>query len=81
MRDAISTTARFGAMQGGPRIITEATRAEMRRILAEVRAGKFTHTFVAEAEAGHPRMQGWSAHGTAHPIEEVRQRLDQLRKR
>lgn len=78
MREAISTTARFGAMEGGPRIVTDATRAEMRRILAEVREGRFTRTFVAEAEAGHPRMTAWSRVGAAHPIEQVRRKLAAL---
>ena len=71
MREAISTTARFGAMAGGNRIVTEETRAEMRRILAEVRAGKFTQEFVAQAAAGHPRMAKWQQQGAAHPIEAV----------
>jgi ketol-acid reductoisomerase len=78
MREAISTTARFGAMAGGNRIVTEETRAEMRRILAEVRAGKFTREFVAQAQAGHPRMAAWQQAGAAHPIEEVGAALRQL---
>ena len=72
MREAISTTARFGAMEGGPRIVTAETRAEMRRILAEVRDGSFTRKFVAEAADGHRRMQAWSKAGADHPIEGAR---------
>ena len=79
MREAISTTARFGAMEGGPRIVTDETRAEMRRILAEVREGRFTRTFVDQAAAGHPRMTHWQADGASHPIESVRARLEKLR--
>jgi ketol-acid reductoisomerase len=75
MREAISTTARFGAMEGGARIVTEETRAEMRRILAEVREGRFTRTFVAEAASGHPRMSRWSREGEVHAIEAVRASL------
>jgi ketol-acid reductoisomerase len=71
MREVISTTARFGAMEGGRRIVTDATRAEMRRILEEVREGKFTRAFIKEAEAGHPKMTAWSRKGAAHPIEAV----------
>jgi ketol-acid reductoisomerase len=71
MREAISTTARFGAMAGGNRIVTQETRAEMRRILAEVRAGEFTRDFVDQAAAGHPRMGQWQRAGAAHPIEAV----------
>ena len=78
MRDAISTTARFGAMEGGPRIVTEETRAEMRRILAEVREGRFTRTFIDEAGRGHPRMTAWSAVGAEHPIEAVGEKLRKL---
>ena len=78
MRDAISTTARFGAMEGGPRIVTDETRAEMRRILAEVREGCFTRTFIDEADRGHPRMSAWSAEGAEHPIEAVGKRLRKL---
>jgi ketol-acid reductoisomerase len=79
MRKAISTTARFGAMSGGPRIVTEETRAEMRRILAEVRDGQFTREFVDEASRGHPRMTEWGQRAAAHPMEAVGKRLRLLR--
>lgn len=78
MREAISTTAKFGAMEGGPRIVTEETRAEMRRILAEVRDGKFTRKFVAEAADGHPRMTAWTKAAEAHPIERARVEVKKL---
>jgi len=78
MREAISTTAKFGAMEGGPRIVTAETRAEMRRILAEVREGKFTRKFVAEAAAGHPRMKAWTKAAEAHPIERARAEVKKL---
>jgi len=78
MREAISTTARFGAMEGGPRIVTDETRAEMRRILAEVRDGRFTRNFIGQAEQGHPRMTAWSAKGATHPIEAVGEKLRKL---
>ena len=71
MREAISNTAEFGALEGGSRIVTEATRAEMRRILAEVRAGKFTTRLIADAEAGYPRLRASRAEAAAHPIEAV----------
>lgn len=78
MREAISTTARFGAMEGGPRIVTAETRAEMRRILAEVREGRFARDFVAEGAAGHPRMRAWEEEGAAHPLEAARERVRSL---
>jgi ketol-acid reductoisomerase len=78
MREAISTTARYGAMAGGPRIVTDETRAEMRRILREIRCGNFTNDFVAQASAGHPRMTAWQAAGADHPIEAARRRVEAL---
>jgi len=75
MREAISNTAEFGALEGGRRIVTEETRAEMRRILAEVRSGAFTGKLLADAEAGYPRLRASRAAAAAHPIEAVRRRL------
>jgi ketol-acid reductoisomerase len=75
MREAISNTAEFGALEGAPRIVTDETRAEMRRILAEVRSGAFTEKLVADAEAGYPRLRASRAEAAAHPLEAVRRRL------
>jgi ketol-acid reductoisomerase len=65
-------------MVGGSRIVTDETRAEMRRILAEVREGRFTREFVDQAAAGHSRMNAWGEAGAVHPIEDVRQRMSKL---
>lgn len=78
MREAISNTAEFGALEGGSRIVTEATRAEMRRILAEVREGSFAAKLIADAKAGYPRLRASRAAAAAHPIERVRRRLQAL---
>ena len=78
MREAISNTAEFGALEGGPRIVTEATRAEMRRILAEVRAGAFTEKLLADARAGYPRLRASRAEAASHPIEEIGRKLRNL---
>ncbi|HTU10537.1 MAG TPA: ketol-acid reductoisomerase [Allosphingosinicella sp.] len=79
MREAISNTAEFGALEGGPRIVTEATRAEMRRILAEVRSGAFTEKLLADARAGYPRLQASRGEAASHPIEEVGRKLRNLK--
>jgi ketol-acid reductoisomerase len=79
MREAISNTAEFGALEGGRRIVTEATRAEMRRILAEVRSGAFTEKLLADARAGYPRLEASRAEAASHPIEEVGRRLRNLK--
>jgi ketol-acid reductoisomerase len=79
MREAISHTAEFGALEGGPRIVTDATRAEMRRILAEVKEGKLVKALLADAESGYPRLRASRAQARAHPIEAVRDRLQMLK--
>jgi ketol-acid reductoisomerase len=78
MREAISNTAEFGALEGGKRIVTEETRAEMRRILAEVRSGAFTAKLIADAEAGYPRLKASRAEAASHPIEAVGRKLRNL---
>ena len=51
----------------------------MRRILGEVRAGRFTEKLIADAEAGYPRLKGSRAQAAAHPIEEVRRQIEALK--
>ena len=79
MREAISNTAEFGALKGGTRIVTADTRTEMRRILREVRSGSFVKELIADAEAGYPRLRASRAEAAAHPIEDVRRRLAELK--
>lgn len=57
MRDRISNTAEYGDLTRGPRVITEAVRAEMRRILEEVRGGAFAREWIAECRAGGTRFK------------------------
>jgi ketol-acid reductoisomerase len=75
MREAISHTAEFGAQAGGRRIVTEETRAEMRRILSEVKNGSLAKALIADAKAGYPRLRLSRAEAKAHPIEAVGLRL------
>ena len=56
MRDAISNTAEYGDLTRGPRIVNEATRAEMRRILGEIRGGAFAREWIAEHRSGGKRF-------------------------
>ena len=79
MREAISNTAEFGALEGGRRIVTEETRAEMRRILAEVRSGAFTEKLLADARAGYPRLRASREEATSHPIEAIGYKLRNLK--
>lgn len=75
MRDSISNTAEYGDYVSGPRLITDDTRAEMRRLLAEIQDGSFAKRFVAECEAGKPRMNAMRKQDQDHPVEAVGQRL------
>jgi ketol-acid reductoisomerase len=79
MREAISNTAEFGALEGGKRIVTGETRAEMRKVLAEVRAGSFTARLIADAKAGYPRLRASRAEAAEHPIEGTRRRIIELK--
>src|SRR5664280_1715443 len=78
MRYSISDTAEYGDYSRGPRIITAETKAEMRRILGEIRDGTFAREWVAEDEAGRPNFTKYAAEGAAHPIEQVGARLRSL---
>jgi ketol-acid reductoisomerase len=71
MRYSISTTAEYGDLTRGPRIVSDAVRAEMKQILEEIRSGKFAEEWIAEFKAGSPNFKRLEAEGEAHPIEKV----------
>jgi ketol-acid reductoisomerase len=69
MRYSVSDTAEYGDYTGGPRLVTDATRSEMRKMLAEIRSGEFAKTWVAENENGCPNFKAMRKRETSHPIE------------
>jgi ketol-acid reductoisomerase len=71
MRFSISDTAEYGDLTRGPRIINDGTRAEMKKILGEIRDGSFAEEWIAENRAGRPRYNELKAKGQEHPIEKV----------
>ena len=71
MRDAISTTAKYGDITRGRRIITENTRHEMQRILAEIQAGSFAREFILENQANRPVYNSILRNDSEHMIEKV----------
>ena len=75
MRYSISTTAKYGDISRGPRIITDETKKEMRKILQEIQSGQFAKEWVLENQANRPVYNALLAKGEAHPIEEVGARL------
>ena len=75
MRYSISNTAEYGDLTRGRRVITEETRAEMKRILAEIQSGEFAREWLLENRVGRPVFTAVSRRQAAHPIEEVGKRL------
>ncbi|MBV9292484.1 MAG: ketol-acid reductoisomerase [Frankiales bacterium] len=75
MRWSISDTAEYGDYTRGPRVVTEATKQEMKRILGEIQDGTFAKVWVAEDDAGRPQFAKYRDEGAQHPIEEVGGRL------
>jgi len=75
MRYSISNTAEYGDLTRGPRIITNETRDEMRRILGEIQRGEFAREFILENQAGVPTLKAGRRLSGEHPIEQVGSRL------
>jgi ketol-acid reductoisomerase len=71
MRDSISNTAEYGDLTRGPRIVTDETRAEMRKILREIQTGQFAREFVLENQAGKPGFTAMRRRESEELIEEV----------
>ncbi|HEX6673426.1 MAG TPA: ketol-acid reductoisomerase [Actinomycetes bacterium] len=71
MRYSVSDTAEYGDYTRGPRVIDDATKAEMRRILGEVRSGEFAREWVEEDDRGRPNFQRLREAGRNHPIEKT----------
>jgi len=71
MRYSISNTAEYGDMTRGPAIINQRTRQTMRRLLRDIRSGKFAAEWMAEHEAGKPRFKQLEQEAKEHPIEKV----------
>lgn len=71
MRYSISDTAEYGDYTVGPRIITEETRKEMKRVLAAIQNGQFAREWILENQANRPGFNRMRAIEAAHPSEKV----------
>jgi ketol-acid reductoisomerase len=80
MRYSISNTAEFGDYTRGPRIITDQTKAEMKKILKEIQTGKFAREWILENKAGAPAFKASRRLERQHQIEKVGQQLRSLMK-
>ncbi len=75
MRYSISNTAEYGDFTRGPRIVTEQTRAEMKKILGEIQNGEFAREWIGENRTGVAVLKAKRRISQAHQIEEVGARL------
>jgi ketol-acid reductoisomerase len=75
MRYSISDTAEYGDLTRGPRIITPAVKAEMRKVLDEIQDGRFAEEWVAEANGDRANYDRLRKEGEQHPIEQVGREL------
>ncbi len=75
MRYSISNTAEYGDYHTGPRVITDETKAEMKRVLEDIQAGRFVQRFMMDNMVGNPEMKASRKRQEAHPIEAVGTKL------
>ncbi len=72
---SVSNTAEYGGLTRGPRVVTDETKQEMKRILAEIQSGRFAREFVTENQAGAPSIKAMRRISQAHQIEQVGEKL------
>ncbi|WP_185078295.1 ketol-acid reductoisomerase [Nonomuraea jabiensis] len=72
---SVSDTAEYGGYTRGPRVITEETRQEMRRILGEIQDGTFARQLVEEFDSGQKEFQRHRDELAENPIEKTGAKL------
>ena len=75
MNYSISNTAEYGEYASGPRVVTPATKAEMKRILDDIQSGRFVRDWMLECAAGQPSFKATRRRAAEHQIEDVGGRL------
>lgn len=75
MRYSISNTAEYGDLTRGPRVVNEQTKAEMKKILAEIQSGQFAREWRAEYEGGLKNFKRLYEADNSHPVEVTGRRL------
>jgi ketol-acid reductoisomerase len=78
MRYSISNTAEYGDYTRGPRIVTDETKAEMKKILTEIQNGEFARQWILENKAGAPGFKAMRRREREHPVEQVGKDLRRL---
>jgi ketol-acid reductoisomerase len=75
MRHSISNTAEYGDMTRGKKVVTDETRAAMRKLLADIQSGDFANEWIAENRAGAESFERMREEAAGHQIEEVGRKL------
>ncbi|MEJ0077762.1 MAG: ketol-acid reductoisomerase [Alphaproteobacteria bacterium] len=75
MNYSVSNTAEYGEYVSGPRIVTDETKAEMKRVLADIQSGKFARDWMLENRVNQTSFKAMRAKCAAHPIEQVGEKL------
>ena len=78
MRYSVSDTAEYGDYTRGPRIVTDETRKEMKKILSEIQSGQFAKEWIGENKAGRHKFLAMRQAGHDQPIERVGKELRQM---
>ncbi len=78
MRYSISNTAEYGDYRTGPRLVTDDTKHEMKRILAEIQSGEFAKDFLLENAVGQPRLKAGRNNTSNHLISQTGRRLRKM---
>lgn len=78
MNYSVSTTAEYGGYTRGPRVITDATKAEMRKILEEIQSGEFAKEWIDENRSGLENYKKLQKQSNDHQVESVGKKLRKL---
>lgn len=78
MRRRVSNTATYGDLTRGPMIITQKTRKTMKKILKDIKSGKFAREWIKENKKGRPNFNRLIQEGDSHPLEKVGRELREM---
>lgn len=78
MRYSISNTAEYGDYSRGPRLVTDETKKEMKKILSEIQSGQFAKEWMNEHKSGQIKFKAMRKNQAEHPIEQVGEKLRTL---
>jgi ketol-acid reductoisomerase len=81
MRYSVSDTAEYGDLTRGPRVVDELVREQMRALLEEIQSGAFAREWIAEMDAGEPRLAELRAQAADQELERVGKELRALMRR